>query len=184
MVIQLNLLPDELRAKKRSKLPAWVSLSFFSIPILCLLLCMVLDLFLLVVVLWKGADVKMLSQKEKILYPQQVERQKLEKKLRVYTKLVQDSSSWGQVMNIISDCLPDTGWFTKFDLDVGQKMLFLRGSFYSKEGGKGLTGSFISCLKSNPVVMKNLKSINSRQITQRKIKGTEVRDFYIECEIK
>jgi len=82
-------------------------------------------------------------------------------------------------MNIISDCLPQTGWFTKFYLDTKVGELIIKGSFYSKEGGKGLTGKFISCLKGEDLLKKLFKSIVSKQITQRKIGATEVQDFYL-----
>ncbi len=182
--VKLNLLPEELRATKRTKLPAWVSFNFFSLPLLFLILNLIADLVLGVMVLWKDADIRMITSKEKTLYPQREEQRRLEDEYKEYKRLVNQRSHWGEVMNLISDCLPQTGWFTKFDLDTEEGTLVIKGSFYSKDGGKGLTGKFISCLKGKPIMEKTFKSIVSKQITQRKIGPTEVQDFYLVFEMK
>lgn len=179
MKVKLNLLPEDLRTVRSAKLPVWLTFNFFSIPILFLILNLVVDLVLGIMVLWKDADIKMITSKEKTLYPQREQQRRLEDRYNEYRSLLSQSSHWGEVMNIISDCLPQTGWFTKFYLDTEMGELIIKGSFYSREGGKGLTGKFISCLKGEDLLKKLFKSIVSKQITQRKIGRTEVQDFYL-----
>ncbi len=178
-VIKLNLLPEELRAVKTVRLPVWLTFNFFSLPLLFLVLSLALDLVLLIMVMWRDADIKMITNKEKTLYPQREQQRKLEDRLKKYEKLVKRKVSWGEVMNVISDCLPQTGWFTKFEMDKAEGTLVIQGSFYSKEGGRGLTGRFISCLNKHDVISKLFKSVTSKRITQRKIGPTEVQDFYL-----
>ncbi len=184
MRIKLNLLPEDLRAVKVTKLPVWLTFNFFTVPILFLILNLLVDLVLGVMVLWKDADIKIITNKEKTLYPQREEQRRLEDRYKEYESLLAQRSRWGEVMNIISDCLPQTGWFTKFYLDNELGELIIKGSFYSREGGKGLTGEFIACLKSKPLLNKLFKSIVSKQITQRKIGPTEVQDFYLVFNMK
>ncbi len=184
MRLNINLLPEELRAKKTTKLPTWVSFNFFSIPLIALLLCVAIDLVLGILVLWKDADIKMITKRENTLYPQREEQRRLEDKLLAYKKLMRSSSHWGEIMNAISDCLPPTGWFYKFELDSDKGVLLIKGSFYSKTASGGLTKEFISCLNSKKIIEQTFKSINIKQIAQRKIKNTEVKDFYLEFVLR
>ncbi len=184
MKVKLNLLPEELRTVRTTKFPIWLTFNFFSIPILFLILNLVVDLVLGIMVVWKDADITIITSKEKTLYPQREEQRRLENMYREYNSLVAKGSRWGEVMNIISDCLPQTGWFTKFYLDTEMGELIIKGSFYSKEGGKGLTGKFISCLKGEDLLNNLFKSIVSKQIIQRKIGKTEVQDFYLLFKMK
>ena len=162
----------------------WVSFNFFSIPLAFLVISVVVDIVLFLLLLWTEADIKMITNKEKTLYPQRQEQRRLEEHYNVYKKLVDDRTNWGEIMNAISDCFPQIGWFYKFDYSKDSGVLKIKGSFYSKDLSKGYTGKFVSCLNGKKVIRKTFDAINVKQITQRKIGKTQVKDFYIECVLK
>ncbi len=182
--IHLNLLPEEVRALRATKLPMWVSFNFFSIPLAFLLISIVVDLLLFILLLWTKADIEMITNKKNTLYPQRQEQKRLEDYYNSYKKIIDDRTNWGQIMNVISDCLPQVGWFYKFDYSHDEGILKIKGSFYSKNLSKGFTGRFVSCLNGKPVIKDMFSAINVKQITQRKIGQTQVKDFYIECVLK
>ncbi len=186
-MIRINLLPQELRVKKESLLPKWFSFNVFSIPIIVLVIMLALDTVLGVMTMWQDAEIKMMTMKKNGLYPKRREQLQLERKLSNYKKMMNNRSSYAQVLNIISDCMPSNAWFYKFSMDEETGILEIKGSFYDPKASKkdkGVVGQFISCMKSKPLIENTFSDISVKGLNQRDIKGTPVVDFSVYCEIK
>jgi len=129
-VVEINLLPDEMKKKKRSAPRIDVSavalpkIPFMNMAIMAFgaLLAVQVALFLIGVV--SGATFKNLEAKYKVILPEKVETEKLRsqvdrtnKKVSAIDELMVKRFSWAKKLNSLSDCLTPGIWLTELEYD-------------------------------------------------------------------
>jgi Tfp pilus assembly protein PilN len=191
-MIEINLLPEEVRVKTRNKnLLAGFDLKYavYAVPAAIALLICVHLLFGAMAII-KQSQLSALNKKWQSMGP---ERKALEEFNKEYTVSTQDASlikplmeqriSWSQKLNRLSLDLPSGIWFT--DISVNAKELNLRGSVVSPEKLEmSLIKKFIDMLKDDAVFFKEFVALELGPIQSKVITGNEVANFTLKGTLK
>ncbi len=194
-MIDINLVPDNLRRKKKGKallggvnIPLEVVIG--SVGGLFLVLVLV-HIFLLFTVTAKIGKKKLLTQGEAEIAPAKIKVEAVINEIRTLqakqTSLKEvvgkDAIPWARKLNDISDALIQGVWINK--ISFNEEALFIKGSAISKQG-REMVGvhNFAAELKKYDVFMEGFKDFSLGSIQMRKIKDIEIADFLIKVKIK
>jgi Tfp pilus assembly protein PilN len=194
-MIDINLVPEDLRKKKKSR----SLLKGFRIPLevvigsaggLFLILVLV-HIILLFTITAKLGKKNVLLQEEKEIGPA---KNKVEGVITDLRSLQARRSSlkevmgegtiqWARKFNNISDALIQGVWIKK--ISFNEEALFIKGSAISKQG-REMVGvhNFASALKNHAEFMDGFKDFSLGAIQMRKIKDIDIADFLIKVEIQ
>ena len=194
-MIDINLLPDHLKNKKRHLA---FSLASYGIPkeamvglVGGLTALMVLIIILLQIVIFsKWAQRASLKKQWEAVQPEKqvvdkvlMELRMLKNKLESIDKVTTGKRIfWSPKLNAISDSVPRGVWLNRISLD--EQILLLDGSAVSKIQDEMISvGDFITNLKSQKAFMEHLDSIDVSSIQKRQIKSVQVADFLITVKL-
>ncbi len=188
-MIDLNLIPDNLRKKKRS---LHSSQQTWSIPLekivgiffLIVLGIVVIHVSLVSVNLTKISQKKILEQQWEQLSE---DKQKVDQILHQLRQAQSSQKSLAEItiakrvlvapkLNAISDCLPRGIWLNRVMLD--SSLLLIEGSNVSKmaDDTTNVT-NFLSQLKKQEYFMNHVKNVELGPIQRKNLQGMEVADF-------
>ena len=189
-MIQINLLPDELKKKKRK---AFDWKKFPLLPILMTIFLGVVFFHFLII----GVTVLTGMQRSRI----QAEWKKFEPEKNKFDKLKQDVAElnnivhvvealteyrilWAKVLNELSDSVPSNVWLSSlyFDERGDLSLLVLEGYASSaSEEGASYVARFIKLLEDNSVINMLCSEIELGSMKQSLIDGKEVMYFTLTC---
>jgi len=191
-MIEINLLPAELRVAPKSKK---ISIDLKPNKLLALIpilvgLIVLIHIFLAIGGALKASQYRALKNKLLKLEPQ---RKELEDFNKEYSILLQDAQAiqqmigqriiWSQKLNRLSIDLPSGIWFS--DLSVTPKDFILQASAVSlnKEEMNIIT-KLIDNLKNDPVFIQDFSNLELNSVQRRVIGGYDVIDFILTGTLK
>lgn len=213
-MIEINLLPKELR-KRNIELPnIFTHISF--IPVVALILG--IHLLLVFAITMKARTLARHEKRWQEILPEKEEADKLRDeltkmrgKIEVVDSLVQGRISWAKKLSDLSDAIIQGVWLNRLWLD--QKIVLeMAESIKNEEGGAGVSaapkrtivktlhlngsviasggeetaaiGKFIRSLKNNKGYSADFKEIEATSIQRSHLKDVEVMDFELICYFK
>ena len=187
-MIEINLLPEELR-KKKIKINIPTEGLWIIVPSVIGIFVFV-HLLLATLVLVKNIQYKSLNKRwlSSSSSKQEVDSWKREFNLvsqdtRTISNLTQQRLVYSGKLKIMSDVLPSGIWFTR--LSVQKKSLILEGSIVSLEADHMSTlRDYIEKLKNNPDFFSDFRSLKLGPVRMREFKGYQIMDFILEGILK
>ena len=193
-MIEINLLPEELKLKTKKK----VSFNFSNIDQkkLIYLVPVVFGILILIHVCLAGLTI-IASVRLGNLNRQWVKLEPERKKLESFQKESNISSAdgqflqqlsvqrvnWAEKLNSLSLSLPSGIWFE--EMLISDKAFSLRGSIISlAKEEMNIVNRFIENLKNDPKFFKDFNSLELGSINRRQIKSYDIMDFVLEGNIK
>ncbi|MDD5566093.1 MAG: PilN domain-containing protein [Candidatus Omnitrophica bacterium] len=182
-MIEINLLPEELKAKAR-KVQASEKFQYIVYGILAVCaLFIVLHVFFGVMTIAKGVRLNSLKAQGKKLQPQlkaledfRKENKELSAEEKNMQDLVAKRISWAEKLNFLSRDLTVGTWFK--ELSVNPKELTIKGAAVSLEKQElRLLDKFIENLKKDERFFKDFTSIELKSVTRELVGNYEVVDF-------
>lgn len=211
-MIEINLLPKELR-KKKIELP---SINISVIPIVVAVL--MIHLLLVFSTNMKARTLTRLENKWQDILPEKEDAERLKgeltkmrEKIDAVDGLIQGRMSWAKKLSDLSDAMMQEVWLNRLWLE--QKIILQRVEPEKSEGGgaqagaatKGTVvktlhidgsviatggeeaaaiGKFIRNLKNNKAFFADFKEIETTSIQRSQLKDVEVMDFELICYFK
>ena len=193
-MIEINVVPPELRKKKKKKLlPGGVEIPpevvIGSIGGLFFLLILV-HIGLLMLNISKMKQHKQLKQEWQAILPHKekvdgvvTDMRRLQNKHKAIVKVTGgEAINWSRKLNVISNELPRGVWLTKVALTP--EMLFIEGSAISKSQDELINvHKFTSNLKRQSKFMNDLTELELGSIQRRTERGIDVADFLITTKL-
>ncbi|RJO63971.1 MAG: hypothetical protein C4540_05300 [Candidatus Omnitrophota bacterium] len=182
-MIEINLLPEELKAKAR-KIQASEKFQYIVYGILAVcVLFIVLHVFFGVIAIAKGVRLNSLKAQGKKLQPQlkaledfRKENKELSAEEKGMQDLVAKRINWAEKLNFLSRDLIMGTWFR--ELSVTPKELIIKGAAVSLEKEElRLLDKFIENLKKDERFFKDFTAIELKSVTRALIGNYEVVDF-------
>lgn len=194
-MIEINLLPQELRVKTKEKAPQQVvvtaiagfnrdKLFIYAIPVL-LGLFVLAHLYFAVIGIAKGGHLASLKRKWMELEPQ---KKTLDEFSQQYSLVSQDAGLtqllinqrilWAQKLNKLSLNLPAGVWFN--DLSLVKQSLTIQGSVISlKMEELNLINKLLDSLKADNEFFKDFASLELSSVQKRSIGSYDIADFVL-----
>ena len=192
-MIELNLLPPELRKRKSKKITleeiSKESIIYFTVNIVIGLI--VIHFLLIGTAVIKGYRYKRLKKQWEAIQPEKKEVDFFKQEIASFEKqaksiegiMSKDRIIWSLELNRLSDIIPNGAWlrWVKFK----NKRLTLEGSAVSRNGQEViLVNRFSTDLKKDNEFYKNFKDLDVSSIKRRGIKNIEVVDFIMDTYVK
>jgi Tfp pilus assembly protein PilN len=191
-MIEINLLPEELRKKEESvnllaELPikrsaVIVVIVFFGLQILATLGAFSISAHSK----WMKAETVKLREMSKEILAQKALTALIKKRSEKADAAIQQPFLWSSLLNALSDSITKGVWLTHLSItnDNKAKQLRLDGSLVGRGEETALAGKFIKELKSNPLFNELFNEIELVTMKQKRIKEFDVYDFEILCNFK
>jgi len=193
-MIDINLIPQELRKQRKNKL-----LGKINIPLEILVGCfggfvIILGMIHVVILLLnvgKVAHLKTLQYQWESMETEKKNVESIKSEMNIFKgkfKALEDIAkkgemSWAQKLNILSDELPRGMWFKKIAL--AERMLFIEGSTISQDASEIASVSrLIASLKNDEEFIVDFTEIELGSINRRRIKNVEIADFVITMKLQ
>lgn len=196
-MIEINLLPEELKTKTRSKKPASgaepfifeTKYIFYIVPLVfSILICTHIYLGLAYFV--KSGQLRQLSNKWQSLEPQRKELEVFNSEYAVISEnakaiqqLSQSRINWAQKLNLLSLGLPSGVWYNEISITAND--FILQGSVVALQKEElTLINKLISNLKNDPVFFKDFNNLELNSVQKRNIGGYDIADFVLQGALK
>jgi len=199
-MIEINLLPPNLRVKKREpmKLPSLPVIPIAAGLIGFLIAIQILLLFFIQI---KNASNSSLKKKTTSLAASNKEAMGIDDSLReisskveVIDKLSNSRFNVAKKLNDLSDSLVSGVWLRSVDVKKGEspnepglsrETLVIEGSsIISGESAEGAIGKFVNSLKENGSFSSDFDNIEIAKEERKKVQNTEIMDFVVICHFK
>lgn len=182
-MIEINLLPEELRIKK--KIVRMDPRTIIYIPPLILGLLLLLHLYLIAALFVKTSFLRILDNKAKELEPKRkiVESFKKEQNVLLENmKTIQAFNSqrisWAEKLNRLSLDLPAGIWFT--EVSIANKNFTLKGSVVSLQKEElDLINKFFDNLKNDTLFFKDFNTLELNSMQRKVIAVYDVVEFIL-----
>ena len=194
-MIEINLLPEELRIKVKIRSPERVAekvnigskqdqLFIYAIPVLVGLLVLV-HLYFTAVIMVKDAKLVSLNRKWVQLEPQKKSLDEFNKEVSVISQdagitqiLTSRRVLWSQKLNELSLNLPSGVWFN--EISINDKTMTIQGSVISLEKEEvSLINKLLVNLKADAEFSKNFSGFELSSVQKRSIETYDVADFIL-----
>lgn len=199
-MIEINLLPENLRAKKKEpmKLP--------SLPIIPVAAGVVCLLIVIQILLWLFIQVKSVSRdslKKKIALIADSNKdamaidgslREISSRVEVVGKLLNSRFDVAKKLNDLSDSMVSGVWLRSIDVKKGEsssepgilrETLLIEGSnIVIGDSGEGSISRFVNSLKENESFSSDFDDIELAKVERKKVQNTEIMDFVIICHFK
>ncbi|MFA5060375.1 MAG: PilN domain-containing protein [Candidatus Omnitrophota bacterium] len=199
LLIDINLLPPDLRKKRGSKTSKDAIGNITNIPkemVFGLVgglffLLVVFNLLLFVVTCFKWVQYSRGNKQWEIIALDKKkvdsvlgEMRSLQSKIASVEKVTTGKRiCWAQKLNELSNNIPKGVWLNKISLS--EKVLLIDGSSVSKVGEEMISvGNFASNLKNQKTFMNGLKNVEVGSIQRRKVQSIEIADFLITVKLQ
>ena len=189
-MIEINLLPEDLRKRKKKidlpKIPLLPAVSAFLAILLVVYLVMGLAVGL------KKRTLRRLTKRWEDLAPQKNEVEllktqinSLNRKVEIIDQLTVNRILWAKKLNDLSSLITSGVWLNSLSLDVSNRCLVLKGTVASKKGEEmASVGKFMRVLKEDKSFFEEFANLELVSIQRRKIKNVEVIDFTLKCHFR
>ena len=191
-MIEINLLPEELKAKsKAKKFGVGIEIKYFLylIPfVVGLLICV--HIYLAILNITKNNQLRTLNNKWQELQPQ---RKILEDFNKEYAILSEDAAAiqqltkqrinWAEKLNKLSVNLPSGIWFN--EISISSRDFTLQGSVVSLQKEElSLINKLIDSLKNDTTFFKDLNNLELSSVQKKIIGGYYIADFILQGTLK
>ncbi len=192
-MIEINLLPEELKPKVKGKKTALSALGPSALIYLLpagLGVLVFSHLCLAGLAIIKSSQYGILNNRWRSLEPQRKALEEFNREFLVFSedaKALQRISlqkvNWAQKLNNLSAALPSGIWFTQ--LSVTAKELNLRGSAISLQKAEmNLINKFIDNLKSDTAFFKDFSALNLSSVQKKSLGGYDIAEFALVGQLK
>ena len=189
-MIEINLLPEELRIKTKRLGKVSIESKYFLylIPLVFAVLILA-HICLAAVGIVKSLQFSQLNSKWKKLEPQRELLNNLKKEYNVLAsnvKLIQELNSrrlnWSEKLNRLSQDLPSGIWFN--ELLVSRKDFVLKASVISLQGEEmSLINKFIDSLKNDARFLRDFNNLELGSVQKKSVGGYDVVDFILTAKL-
>lgn len=195
-MIEINLLPEELKVKTRANKTASVTATkvdpkyFLRALPFALGLIILIHLYLAAVGIIKGSQLNALDRKwrsfeaqRKALEDFNQEHMVLSEDAKAIQRASQERLLWAQKLNSLSLDLPSGVWFS--EVSFSAKDFILHGSVVSLQKQEmSLINKFIDNLKNNPGFFKDFVKLELNSVEHKSFGGYDVADFNLTGVLK
>ena len=193
-MIELNLLPEQLKIKKKQKIE-WAELPIIPVIVWVVILTIGVHALSILFVEMNRGSMKTLKKEWENYSPKKKEMEELTKKLNSINakvtsieELKKSRIVWAKKMNNISDSMLPSVWLSSFSLKAGiqtKPTLFLEGYVTGvSEEGTASVGRFINALKHNEEFFSGLEDIELEDMRRSLIEKKEVMKFRLSIPLK
>jgi len=200
-MIELNLLPKELRSEKKRNVP--------EIPVLpvtsaLLILVMLLHVSMLVATKFRHGALGRAEAKWEVIKPKKLSAEKLsgeidslERRLKVTRDIATPPIVWAELLSGLNLAVIPNIWLEEFKPVAGKtkgkggrkglgtlSRLELTGHALGKETATSTVGKFINSLKKEQLFSKYFEDIELEKMRHQKFEGEEVMTFKLICAFK
>lgn len=189
-MIEINLLPQQLRLKTK-RMPKSIKTKqiLYIIPLL-VGMTILIHLYLAVISITGSYKLKTLNAKwskfepqRKIIEDFRKEYGLLSTDLKAMQQLSSQKINWSEKLNRLSLNLPYGIWFNKLTLD--QKKLIIEGTAVSLQKEEmNLINKFMDNLRNDLAFSKGTSNLELGPAQRRTVAGYEVLDFVLTCTLK
>jgi Tfp pilus assembly protein PilN len=184
-MIEINLLPEELKAKSKAKKTVMAiepKYFLYLIPfIFGILVCVYI--YLLTVNIVKNRQLTILNAKWQKLEPERKASEDFKKQYAFLTEgaqaigqLTKENINWSEELNKLSLLLPSGIWFNELSISPDDFVLY--GSVVSlQKEGMSLITEFIDRLKKDAAFSRDFKSLELGSTQWKSIGGYDIVDF-------
>ncbi|MGE5197402.1 MAG: PilN domain-containing protein [Deltaproteobacteria bacterium] len=187
-MIEINLLPQELRIKRNKTAVIEPKYFFYLIPFAFGLLITV-QVWLLLVTVFRSYELSALNARWEKLSPQ---RKELDDLKQQYDAVSQDANitkqlivkriNWAEKLNKLSLNLPSGVWFN--EISVSPKEFVLKGAAVSVQKNEmTLINQFIESLKRDAAFLKDFNNLELTSFQVRSIGGYDAVEFILTAGI-
>ncbi len=189
-MIEINLLPEELKPKTRKIGKVSIkSKSFLYLFPLVFAVLILVHICLAAGAIVKISQFSILNNKWKKLQPQRELLNNLKKEYDVLAstaKLIEELNSrrnnWSEKLNRLSLDLPSGIWFN--EITVSQKEFVLKASAVSLQKEEmSLINKFIESLKNNTAFTRGFNNLELSSVQRKSIVGYDVVDFILTAKL-
>ncbi len=195
-MIEINLLPEELRKKKGLKELEIERLAAMPVVLIVIASLIVAQLLLALMIQVKKASLNSLNKKLSSISTLSSETRKSEDELKealikigIVEELTRLRFKWAKKLNDLSDSVVSGIWLRSVNIKKagltaqpeGERRAFVieGSSLILGEGESRAVGNFVNALKENASFSQNFDEIELTKVERRKIKETELMDFII-----
>ncbi|HOW43116.1 MAG TPA: hypothetical protein P5110_08785 [Candidatus Omnitrophota bacterium] len=181
-MIEINLLPDELKSKKTAAIPPQFLYAVYAVPLIAAALLLV-HLCLGIIQANRSVRLAAMNAKWKSMEPQRKQLVGLKDTSStadetIMRLLTANTMTFSRKLNLLSVDLPDGIWFN--DLLFNRKEFVLKGAVYSENIDElELINGFIDTLKKDTVFIKDFNSLELGTAQRRTIGSTEIVEFVL-----
>ncbi len=187
-MVEINLLPEELRAKK-AKTGLDAKYLLYILPLLFVLIIL-LHIYLMAMLVTKSYQFNLLNKTwdglesdRKKLEGLKKESSMLLKDTKTIEDLVAKRISWAEKLNKLSLELPSGIWFN--EVSAGDKELLIKASVISLQKEEiNLINTFLDKLKMDSVFYSDFERFELGPMQRKNIGGYEVVDFTVTGKLK
>jgi Tfp pilus assembly protein PilN len=191
-MIEINLLPEELKAKPKSQ-KIGINLSpsqfLYLIPLLFVILIL-MHISFVILSIAKSNEYRALNSKwqkmepqKKILESYNMENASLSESGKLIQQLTEQRISWSEKLNKLSAFLPSGIWFN--DLSYSGSDFVIQASVISLQRDEmSLIAKLIDNLKNDPAFLKGFTSLELGPVQHRTIGSFDIADFSLTGSIK
>jgi len=199
-MIELNLLPKELRKQKKRDLP-----EIPLLPVAAGIVALLLVIYVAAFVWTKGMGIRLnvLKQKWQEMQPQKKvadavvqKSQEMERRLKVTTDIATPEPDWAELLSGLNQAVIAGVWLSEFKpvfkKDTKDKIArtmpvalnLTAHALGESEVATSTVAKFINSLKKNKEFSKYFSEIELKKMQSQSIKGEEVMTFRLVCEFK
>jgi len=205
-MLKINLLPPELRRKKKRKIVVFEATQTLLILIIACEIVAFLGIYVFINVKVGSkqkelkevrAEIDKLQSEVREVRILEEDAMKMEKRIQIIDQLMFSSLSWSRKLNEISNLIPDNIWLTSLSLNQQsvslpqggsaiKDVLVLKAKVIALPGEKAidLVGVFMNNLKFNPSFFETFSTVEFMGTTIEKIEEKEVVGFELRCLFK
>lgn len=188
-MIEINLLPEELKKTKKTKISFLKERLWYILPAIVGLL-VITHLYFAFAILVKNIQYKSLNKKWLANRPslERVEDWRKEHSLanqdaQYIMKIIQQRIIFSDKLKKLSEVLPSGIWFNQ--LSIKRKDFTLQGSIVSlKDDHMSLLRGFLEQLKKDKTFSSGFISLDLGPVRMREFKGYDIMDFILEGNLK
>jgi Tfp pilus assembly protein PilN len=197
-MIELNLLPKELRKRKKKLLPEIPILPIGASVLVALIAC---NYFLSAVLKNKEGAVLAAKKEWEVLEPRQKDAEKLgkdveaiQKRLAAMELVTKPDLRWARLLSGLNNAVIPNVWLSVFESvqgGAGQRntgasgrAIYLEGYALGKAEATSTVGKFIDSLKANPEFADYFDEIKLENMMNKVVSGEEVMEFKLICRFK
>ncbi|MBI4972859.1 MAG: PilN domain-containing protein [Candidatus Omnitrophica bacterium] len=189
-MIEINLLPEELKAKpKERKTKLEPKAVFYLAPVIFALL-IATHIYLAVVNIKNSYQLKALNNKwqaqepqRKILDSAKEEYDILSADVQAIRQLAAERINWAEKLNQISLGLPSGVWLNEISL-AGNKFNLNGSAISLQKQEMSLINKFLTNLKNDPDFFHGFNSLDLDSVQKRAVGGYEIADFIFRGSLK
>ncbi|MBF0217030.1 MAG: hypothetical protein HQL30_08570 [Candidatus Omnitrophica bacterium] len=196
-MIELNLLPKELRKRKKKLLPEIPILPIGASVLVVLIAC---NYFLSAVLKNKETAVLRAKKEWAVLEPQQKNAENLgkdvesiQKRLTAMERVTKPDLSWARLLSGLNSAVIPNVWLSVFESVQGGgsgnsgasgRAISLEGYALGKVEATSTVGKFIDSLKANPEFSDYFDEIKLDNMINKVVSGEEVMEFKLICRFR